>query len=703
MADADEVLPPQVIPVPPPQPSTRIALEDAKPNVEKATAKPTKPRGRKLPRPQRNGNRHADHDGSFWGGHAPKLPSSNTTAETGLNKVYLCMGTLLAGPTAWRLVFSQLLGATLRRIGKGVESFKKLRGSPRELWIILLLKIVESCAYFAIALTFVTFLSLEFGYSDFEAGAAYGMWGVATSLFGLPMSFVMDRLGVRRALILGAALNVVGRSMMAAATEYVFASFVMFVLMPAGMALTIPVLLVAVKRYTTPENRSLVYALFYTAMNVGALASGPFVDVMNALFLDGTPVPFTVATRASSLRLIYLVSAALSVVYLLVAMFCVRNVYVDAHGNIVEGAPPVASSTPNDNATVAVEEKHVSCGRWFLQGIRSLGASALATLRAARHDPMFWRLVVVTSALTFVNLLFRHLDATLPKYLVRVFGPTVPYGSIYAINPLFIVIAAPVVTALTSDLDIYNVVVAGSAIAASSVWFIVIWPSSLSAVSLFVLTLSLGEVLYSPPCYNIALSLSPNGREGAYTMLASAPLFLSKFLVGIMSGGLLDSYCPDVDGEQNNNVEMAADASTIPFDEDGVGSFVPVTAAPTTTSTDMPVETACWMIWFIIFCVSIISPIILLVFRRCVYTDAVKAAIKNNQSPSDTAATPTTTSSVENGHAHGNGSPRTKFSIDAEDDDEEPLDDTKSDVVHRARNVPLDEDEAALEMMVNTR
>ena len=46
-----------------------------------------------------------------------------------------------------------------------------------------------------------------------------------------------------------------------------------------------------------------------------------------------------------------------------------------------------------------------------------------------------WKFMVM--ALICVNLkqLFRHVDATLPKYLIRAYGCDTPVGAIYGINP----------------------------------------------------------------------------------------------------------------------------------------------------------------------------------------------------------------------------------------------------------------------------
>ena len=54
-------------------------------------------------------------------------------------------------------------------------------------------------------------------------------------------------------------------------------------------------------------------------------------------------------------------------------------------------------------------------------------------------------------SLILVNLhaIFRYLDATLPTYMIRVFGNDIPKGTIYSINPAMIILLTPFVAAFT--------------------------------------------------------------------------------------------------------------------------------------------------------------------------------------------------------------------------------------------------------------
>eukprot|EP00298_Acanthocystis_sp_HF-20_P017310 c21720_g1_i8.p1 GENE.c21720_g1_i8~~c21720_g1_i8.p1 ORF type:complete len:124 (+),score=16.27 c21720_g1_i8:1-372(+) len=63
--------------------------------------------------------------------------------------------------------------------------FKTLSRAPRELWIIYILKFLESYGYFSSSLILTLFLSKEYGYDDAEAGLMYGIFGTAISVVGL--------------------------------------------------------------------------------------------------------------------------------------------------------------------------------------------------------------------------------------------------------------------------------------------------------------------------------------------------------------------------------------------------------------------------------------------------------------------------------------------------------------------------------------
>jgi hypothetical protein len=101
-------------------------------------------------------------------------------------------------------------------------------------------------------------------------------------------------------------------------------------------------------------------------------------------------------------------------------------------------------------------------------------------------------------------MIFRHLDATFPKYMLREFGNQVPKGTIYSINPALIIVLVPLVTAATSQVDPLRMIQYGSYISALSVFSLVVSTTIWSAV-VFVIVLSIGEAVWSPRLYDYTM------------------------------------------------------------------------------------------------------------------------------------------------------------------------------------------------------
>jgi hypothetical protein len=100
--------------------------------------------------------------------------------------------------------------------------------------------------------------------------------------------------------------------------------------------------------------------------------------------------------------------------------------------------------------------------------------SAWKTVSDLVSSRTFWRFSAFTLLLVNLKTVFRHLDATLPTYLVRMFGENVPKGIIYSINPFMIIFLTPLVSALTSTTAHFDMIKYGSYITAVSPFFLAI-------------------------------------------------------------------------------------------------------------------------------------------------------------------------------------------------------------------------------------
>ncbi|PXF47911.1 hypothetical protein BWQ96_02297 [Gracilariopsis chorda] len=390
---------------------------------------------------------------------------------------------------------------------------RQLEEAPRELWLIFALKFLSSYAYFSLSLVLTLFLTEEFGMSDTAAGWTYGAYGVMSTFFGLLCGWFIDYLGVRVSLMVGAIIGAASRFIMAVTLSRKIAVLMLYSLLPFAECLGIPIMTIGIKRYTSSHNRTFAFSLFYSMMNVAALCAGPLVDLARRLFGEGVTVDMYAfgPVRLSGLRLVILSSAIATALMILVVIIGIREVHVDETGTVQE-------FTPNRE-------------------------SPLTQTREVLQDPAFWRLTLFTLLLIGVRLVFRHLDATLPKYLIRQFGPYAPFGLIYAINPFLIIFLVPLVGLMTRRIQSFPMIVAGSFVSALSPFWIAIKQTYVGVV-LFMVTLSIGEAVYSPRVYEYTMEVSAHGSEGLYSSLSTAPLFSVKLLVGGMSGWLLTSFMP---------------------------------------------------------------------------------------------------------------------------------------------------------------
>lgn len=165
------------------------------------------------------------------------------------------------------------------------------------------------------SLIFTIYLTNEFGYDDIEAvfdayvsdrfnhsthvvpqaGVAYGLWGALTSAVGILMGCVIDSMGVRVSLCFSFTVSTIARFAIALTTNRTILQFCIYLALPIGQSMGIPVLLTAIRRYTTPKNRGFAFGLFYAVMNVAALFTGWIVDALN-IGLCCSPLPMSVVS-----------------------------------------------------------------------------------------------------------------------------------------------------------------------------------------------------------------------------------------------------------------------------------------------------------------------------------------------------------------------------------------------------------------------
>lgn len=452
-----------------------------------------------------------------------------------------------------------------------LSNFRSLETCPKELWVSFILKFCESYSYFAVSQILVIYLHTEFGCSDLEAGALYGLWGTAITFWGIATSCINDMMGVRRSLLIGFSSSCIATILLACATSKIFVYIVLLVLLPLGNSLGIPMLSVGIRRYTKKTQRGFAFGLFYSVMNIAAFISGPVIDLLN-LGLPSEGYRFGDSLWSAN-RLVILTTSAVTSVSVFIAAFALREIDVSddvttspdnkmimrsvgkeesgtdgGEDEVDEGSGDAFDTEkPQSHTDVSSVSSPAQSHDTDQSSVPAAAGPASTSLKITSElltSKTFWRFSVLTLFLINLKAIFRHLDATLPTYMVRTFGARTPKGLVYSINPFMIIFLTPVVAAMTTTYEHFEMIKWGGYVTALSPFCLAL-ASTIPAAVAFVIILSLGESIWSPRVYDYTMSIAPVGKEASFAALAAAPLFAAKVPVGLLSGYLLSTYMPE--------------------------------------------------------------------------------------------------------------------------------------------------------------
>ncbi len=472
-----------------------------------------------------------------------------------------------------------------------IGKFMVLRGAVRELWLIFGTKILTITAYALVGTsTLGLWLSSDLHLSDQSAGLVIASWSSALTIFTVMVGSLVDAIGIRKSLLAGFGLCVFARFTMSFFSAQWIALPLGLLPLALGEALQTPVMVAAVRRFSTTKQRSIAFSIYYSMMNVGfAIAGWTFDRVRAGLGEYGHyRVPY-VGIQISTYQTIILLGLLFTIPNLLITYFGMRaGVEATDEGVKITPEEPKYPGVPFLRAFI------LSC-RDALKDWGRIFTSLWA-------EPVFYRFLAFFGLVVFVKLILYHMYYTFPKFGIRELGEGAPIGHIFGLlNAVIVVILAPVVGALTQKLTAYKAVVIGTTITAVSVFFMAVppaWFQGLAdgwvgelighrwlgvpgpvhplyvAIVLCVVLYSIGESFYSPRLYEYPAAIAPKGKEGSYMALSMLPYFVAKFFVGAISGFLLARFCP-AEGPRNSQ-----------------------------------------MIWLIVGCMALISPVGLVLARR---------------------------------------------------------------------------------------
>ena len=430
-----------------------------------------------------------------------------------------------------------------------------LRQSPIAYFIILLLALFECISYAMASLIMVPYLT-DLGFSDALSAWLYSLYGIIVSVVGIACGFMIDSIGIKNSLLCGALFLSIARLGMALVhNAFVFVFLLLFIL-PFGSAMFFPSVLAGVRKHTTLKTRSFGFSCFYVILALSSLLAGFLVD---AVRMQVKPQNFCPATT-NFLPIQYLDALNGSTVFSTSPNFLRNDLRIQFQNQM-----------PKESINLVGDSKELLHDPYrlilFLIAISSIlllpiicfcfndvestdrvenivkhPNGTLDSVYLLVTTSSFQKLFFLVTLSTAIFQVHRHLEITLPKYLMRVVGCDVSFGSIFSFNSILVIILIPFATALTANFHMVTCILIG-AIFISLSPFVFAFSSSVFIAIVHVSILSVGQAFLNPRINEYSIAVAPEGQEGTYLALSHAPTFLAKIFSG-MSGNLFEFFCP---------------------------------------------------------------------------------------------------------------------------------------------------------------
>lgn len=378
---------------------------------------------------------------------------------------------------------------------------------PKAFWIANVIELFERAAYYGMFIALVVFLTDIVGFTDIEAGWIGGFFAALLYLGPIFNGALADKMGFRNALLLAFALLAIGYALLGALPMKLIC-LISLLLVVLGGSFVKPVISGTVAKTTDDVNRARGYSLFYQMVNIGAFG--------------GKTIAKPLRTELG-LEYINFYAAIIAVIAFFVVFFFYKN--VDSTGE----------------------------GKSFRKILQDFG-KVLTNFR-------FMILILIVAGFWLIQ---GQLYATMPKYTLRLVGAHAAPEWYANVNPLIVVLFVVPITHLVRKIRPISSIGISLAIIPLSALSISLSPvlESLTGQSvnvfgiihlhpitvMMVIGIALqgfAECFLSPRYYEFASKQAPKGQEGLYLGYAHIHTFFAWLLGFIMSGYLLDKYCPD--------------------------------------------------------------------------------------------------------------------------------------------------------------
>ncbi len=381
---------------------------------------------------------------------------------------------------------------------------------PREFWLANFMELCERAAYYGFFIVLTLYLTDIVGFTDQETGIVAGVFFALLYFFPPFVGAIADKIGFKNGLIVAFSFLTVGYFFLGVFHSKALVIFFLFIVLIGGSFIK-PLITGTVAKTTSEINKARGFSLFYWIVNLGAFGGKTVVPSIR---------------QGIGLEYVNFFSAGMSLLALLFAIFIFK---IDENRN----------------------EKGKSL------------TDVLVALKKIFSTP---RLIILTLIVAGFWIIQHQLYATMPKYVIRLLGESAKPEWMANVNPLIVVLFVVVITQFTKKYKAVTIMFVGMIIMPLSALVMAmsqnlesITGSSIDIFGMFTmhpLTLmmivgigiqGLAECFISPRFLEYFANQAPKGEEGVYMGFSHLHSFFSALVGFIMSGFLLDAYCPNPD------------------------------------------------------------------------------------------------------------------------------------------------------------
>ncbi len=395
------------------------------------------------------------------------------------------------------------------------QPFIDLAHTSRALLGLNLSYVLEGLTYFGIVGLLAIYFNDYIGLNDIEAGRMVGIQTAGITLSMLFLGATVDWIGVRRALLWSLSFMLVGRTLLsmahmignpgpwASAHLYAMGGILGIVI---GYGIYQPAAYAAVKKWTNEKTSAMGYAMLYALMNLGGFLPG----------IISPPV-----RKATSLAGVFWVFVGLTVVGMIVVAVI-----------ITKKAEKEATQSNSGKESSDDSLDHLSGKEKLLYYMKNFPFTDLRF--------MYFIFILIP-----VQTLFAHNWLTIPLYTSRAFEGFVQdnFEFFVNLNPIMIFILTPMVTALTSKRNAYNMMIIGTLVMAAPTFILTLGPN-INTLIAYLILMTIGEAMWQPRFLQWVAQIAPKGMTGIYMGIGQFPWFLTKVVTAMYSGWFLMKYCP---------------------------------------------------------------------------------------------------------------------------------------------------------------